>query len=367
MIERIYVHNYRCFENFTLDLKGKGSTLVLGRNGSGKSTLRHALSVFQDACRGGRGGRIPLTSADFTRQRTDTPIQFEVEVRLGKRHFLYAISFDWSEQSQSVRVERERLLVDGQSVLSRDHDSSSLSDGVSFSMDLSGPMLPLFNIRYAGGAVQRFKAWFSSAILLMPFPSRMLGMADDTASELETDASNFSAWLYSNLNRQPARYADIVKYLQTVLPDFSAFEFVQLGERLTKMRVYFERPELRNSARVQIDFGHLSDGEKCFFLSAAVVAFNRPENPLFCFWDEPDNHLSLPEVGQFITELRKSTSQHGQFIATSHHPEAIRRFSDENTFVFTRNSHLEPTVVRPLTELPYGTDLVRALVRGEVI
>ena len=51
MIERLYVHNYRCFENFTLDLKGKPSALVIGKNGSGKSTLRHALGVLQEACR----------------------------------------------------------------------------------------------------------------------------------------------------------------------------------------------------------------------------------------------------------------------------------------------------------------------------
>ena len=35
MIDRIYVHNYRCFENFTLDLTDRGSVLVIGKNGSG--------------------------------------------------------------------------------------------------------------------------------------------------------------------------------------------------------------------------------------------------------------------------------------------------------------------------------------------
>ena len=51
---------------------------------------------------------------------------------------------------------------------------------------------------------------------------------------------------------------------------------------------------------------------------------------------------------------------------TSHNPEAIRRFSEENTLVFYRKSHLEPTVVRPARELQIGGDLVGALVRGDV-
>ena len=34
MIERLYVHNFRCLENFTLDLVGRSSALVIGKNGA---------------------------------------------------------------------------------------------------------------------------------------------------------------------------------------------------------------------------------------------------------------------------------------------------------------------------------------------
>ena len=57
----------------------------------------------------------------------------------------------------------------------------------------------------------------------------------------------------------------------------------------------------------------------------------------------------------------------GQFIATTHHPETIRKFSDDTTFVLTRNSHLEPTVVRTLSDFPYTGDLINALIREEII
>jgi len=97
-----------------------------------------------------------------------------------------------------------------------------------------------------------------------------------------------------------------------------------------------------------------------------VLAANDAQGPLFCFWDEPDNYLALDEVGHFVLALRQAFQSGGQFIATSHNPEAIRRFSDENTLLLYRKSHLEPTIARPLSELQVTGDLVGALIRGDV-
>jgi hypothetical protein len=52
---------------------------------------------------------------------------------------------------------------------------------------------------------------------------------------------------------------------------------------------------------------------------------------------------------------------------TSHHPEAIRAFSPENTFVLTRRSHLEPTSLQRLEAVPRRPgDLINALILGEL-
>jgi ABC-type cobalamin/Fe3+-siderophores transport system ATPase subunit len=96
----------------------------------------------------------------------------------------------------------------------------------------------------------------------------------------------------------------------------------------------------------------LSDGEKCFFICALVLAANAAYGPIFCFWDEPDSHLAIDEVGHFITAIRRSFENvGGQVLMTSHNSETIRRFSDENTLVLLRESHLEPTRVKTLAEL----------------
>ena len=55
-----------------------------------------------------------------------------------------------------------------------------------------------------------------------------------------------------------------------------------------------------NKKTQSLYFEDLSDGEKCFFLCAVVLTANEYYGPLFCFWDEPDNYLSLSEVGHFV-------------------------------------------------------------------
>ena len=103
---------------------------------------------------------------------------------------------------------------------------------------------------------------------------------------------------------------------------------------------------------------------------ALAIAANAAYGPLLCFWDEPDNFLAPSEVGSSIMALRKSFRDNGQLIVTSHNPEAIRRFSDENTLVLDRSSHLEPTVVRSIESIrsigQFGGGFIDALLRGDI-
>ncbi len=193
----------------------------------------------------------------------------------------------------------------------------------------------------------------------------MTGFSEEPTMELRDDASNYASCLRALLGQKPAAYGAFDSYVKAVIPDFSSIENVERGENGTQLIVKFDLQNLRRS--LAVEFKALSDGEKCFFLSAYIIAANTVGSPVICMWDEPDNHLSLSEVGQFITGLRKMTNQNGQFIATTHHPETIRKFSDESTLVLSRKSHLDPAVVRSLTELPYRGDLINALIRDEII
>lgn len=200
-------------------------------------------------------------------------------------------------------------------------------------------------------------------ILISPIPANMSGFSEEESTELSQDAGNFASWFNFLLIRHPAAYQHLYTFLKERLSDLESFENVARGEHGRQLRVRFER----EASSFSTDFKDLSDGEKCFFLCALILSAQKATGPVFCMWDEPDNHLSLPEISHFVMELRKQMkARGGQFIATSHHPETIRTFSDENTIIFKRTSHLEPTTARSLDEVPYRGDLVEALIRDVI-
>ena len=207
-----------------------------------------------------------------------------------------------------------------------------------------------------------FKQWLARMLILRPIPSLIRGDSEQETLEPNPQVTNFGAWFSGLLAYAPSAYTKIDEYLKQVMPDLKDIKNPLVGKDSRSLVVQFSNDQ----GSVNLPFEDLSDGEKCFMICALVLAANDAYGPLFCFWDEPDNYLALSEVGHFVLALRKAFQSGGQFIATSHNPEAIRRFSDENTLVLYRKSHLEPTIVRPLDELHVSGDLVDALIRGDV-
>jgi len=365
MIEQLYVQNFRCLESVSLDFASTSSALIIGKNGAGKSTIRHALSVFQSICRGSsRVGKL-IALSDFSFLHRERPMRFEIELKLAGKRFKYAIAFEWPDSYREARILEENLSVDDQTIFTRHHAQVQQTGSGNFGLDWHVFALPVINERPPSRAVQDLKSFFASIILIAPIPATMPGFSEQPSVELEQNGSNFAACLRSLLVKKPAAYSTLDAYLKNVIPDFSSIDHEDSGKEGQQLMVNFKRPDADESLRVEFDA--LSDGEKCFFLSGYIVASNAVDYPVVCMWDEPDNHLSLSQVGQFITSMRKMTNRGGQFIATSHHPETIRKFSDENTFVLTRKTHLDPSLPKRLKDFNYSGDLVNALIRDEII
>ncbi len=366
MLQRLYVHNFRCLENFELSFREMSSALLIGKNGAGKSTIAFALEVLQGVSRGtNRVGRL-VQSKDFARGRSDVPMRFEIEILLDGRLYKYVLALELPEGFRELRVYEELLLVAGDPIYSRREAQVTLHAGsrnkaAQFLVDWHLVALPVIQEQSDKDPLRRFKTWLARTIILAPIPSLMTGESSGETLEPSRDASNFGGWFLGLLSRYPAAYTHVERYLRGVMPDFSDFLNDPTGRESNSLIVRFgENQDLA------VYFNALSDGERCFFLCAAVLAANECYGPLLCFWDEPDNYLSLSEVSQFVTSLRRSFKKSGMILVTSHNPEAIRSFADENTFVLGRKSHLEPTMVRLLKDLPVTGDLVDALIRDDV-
>lgn len=368
MLQRLYVHNFRCFENFEFKIGDSHSALLIGKNGTGKSTVAKVLTVLQSIGRGTNRVGDLVSPRDFCAGRSEVPIRFEIELSLDGRKFVYSIALELPEKFKELRVLEERLEVDGKSVFNRNQATVALAKGAvpqadaQFSVDWHVVALSLIQTRPKDDPVHALKSWLAHMVILAPYPKAMSSTSTDETLYPTIDGSNIGDWLTGLLSLYPASYATIDKHLRGTMPDIKDFFNEPIGKDAKRLLVNFAA----QNKKLSLSFEDLSDGEKCFFLCAVILAANSAYGPILCFWDEPDNYLSLSEVGFFVRALRSSFESSGQLLMTSHNEEAIRAFSDENTWVVDRKNHLEPTLIRRLDELGLQVGLIPALISGDI-
>jgi hypothetical protein len=314
---------------------------------------------------------------DLARGRTDVPVRFEIEVEIDGVIYEYVIAFESSTGLKELRVLEEKLMVGGTPVYARTAaqvklggswlelpqskpaGAPDLMPGLSvFGIDRHLVALPIVQEQ----SIFLFSRWLARMLILRPITPLIGGESKTETLEPNTQATDFAAWLTGLLASSPAAYAKIDRYLKQIMPDLKDIQNPIVGKDARSLVIRFSNEH----GSLTVPFEDLSDGEKCFMICAVVLAANDAYGPLLCFWDEPDNYLALDEVGHFVMDLRQAFQSGGQFIATSHNPEAISRFSQENTLYLYRRSHLEPTQVRRLDQLDVHGDLVGALIRGDV-
>lgn len=349
-----------------MPIAGKSSVLLIGDNGSGKSTVASALEVLQKIGRGTNRVEDLVTMRDVTKRANGSPVRFEIEVELHGTILEYAIAFAAPSGSRDLRVFEEKLLADGEVVYTRGPGQTNVTRPTTLKaiVDIAAGLaaLPVLQEASEQDPLFVFKQWLARMLILRPIPSYISG--DSVRETLQPDVQlrELGSWFTGLLNFRPSAYSGMTTYLKEIMPDLKDFRNRLISSESRSLDVQFSS----DRGSMILPFADLSDGEKCFVICALVLAANEAYGPLLCFWDEPDNYLALSEVGHFVLALRRAFESGGQLIATSHNPEAIRRFSDENTVVLSRNSHLEPTVVRQLDKMQVKGDLVGSLVRGDL-
>lgn len=367
VIRRLYVHNFKCLENFDLPIGGRSSVLLIGKNGAGKTTVGFAIEILQKIARGtNRVGEL-VKPGDLPAGRPGVPMRFELEVELDKRVYAYSIAFEFPEGFRELRVLQESLAVDALPIFSRELAEVHLRRNggdreAAFFIDWHLVALPIIQQRSTTDPVSVFKDWLSRILVLRPIPSLISGHSEGQTLRPNATVTDIGAWFGGIMSHAPAAYARVSEHLKQVMPDLEDITNPKTGPDSQSLVLQFAGTQ----GNIKIPFAALSDGEKCFVISALVLAANKAYGPILCFWDEPDNYLAPAEVGHFVVALRRTFQPSGQFIATSHNTEAIRRFSDENTLVLHRNSHIEPTVARTLDQVQHQGDLISSLVRGDL-
>ena len=366
MLKKFYVHNFRCLENFQLELDD-ASALLIGANGAGKSTVTHALEILQRVARGAtRVGQL-VKPSDFPRGAADAPMRFEIEAEIEGQAFKYTLALELPKGFRELRVTEETLSCDGQARFDRQLSGVKFSAhgrAGEFVLDWHVVALPIVQATDEADPAAVFRRWLARMMIFAPAPSRISGISSTSTLEPERGLANLGDWFTGLVATEPSAYGHLTSYLGEIFPDFKAVQNPSIGGEAREMRVQFQVDD----RSLTLPFAALSDGEKCFFIAATALAAAEVYGPLVCVWDEADAHLGLSEVARFTLELRRAAGPRLQFVMSSHNPEAIRMFTDQSTWLLHRANHLEPTRVSRVADLPGRSgDLIGDLKRGDLL
>ena len=348
MLERMTIENFRCFRNFSIDFTNLNSCVVLGRNGAGKSTIGTVIEIIQKMARQTSRVADLLKISDLSDQSSG-PVLFQIEARISGIAFVYRLVFELPERFKELRVKEERLSVDGVEIFARSLAQISLKRSAkvgetSFGVDWHIVALPIIQTLSQDDPVEVFRKWLSRIVVLRPVPSQISGESQAESALPLPSAENFGDWFSGTLVANPSSYEPFIGFLKEVMPDLSSVKNPSVGSDSRAVVAEF-KAEARS---ISIQLARLSDGEKCFFVCALLIAMAAESKPFMCFWDEPDNYLAPQEVSSTMLALRRAFRSESQLIVTSHNPDAIRCFSDESTLVLNRASHLASPTVKPL-------------------
>ena len=290
---------------------------------------------------------------------------FLIEAKIGDRGYLYELQLDLPDGFQEFRVELEYLQCDGKTIFTRHLAEVKYQrprgTEASFPLDWHRIALPSIQEAGSGDPLNLFREWLAAILIIAPVPSAMTGESRVESRELATDCSNFAEW-YRGLTVEHGSAA-IERVLGRTWSDFERITNPQAGEARNLELLFRE-----GDSTVRPRFPDLSDGEKCLILHAAVVAWAESQETPVCFWDEPDNHISLDEIQDYSILLRSKIGKTGQLIATSHNRDAINTFGLENTFILRRPSHTAPTRPPDLASNQINSEsLAESIARGEVL
>ncbi len=222
------------------------------------------------------------------------------------RIFRYELAFELPQGFREIRVADERLCCGDDIVYSRSRSQVALNRNdagtdARFVVDWHLVALPLIQAQSATDPVSVFRNWLANMLILQPIPSLITGGSSGESPLPSRDAVNPGAWFSELIAQSPAAYTHVDSYIRSVLPDFIDIQNPATGPESRQLMVQFKHPQGSTS----LPFNVLSDGEKCLFIAALVIAASAVSKTVFCFWDEPDNYLALSEVSHFIIALRK--------------------------------------------------------------
>jgi len=352
MLRRLYINNFRCFVNFTLELGPR--QVIVGDNGSGKSTLFEVLSLLQRfAINGDRAGDL-FPSSTATRWFDTDDQRFVLDAQLQEGLFQYELRLRRRSLAEP-EVAEERVTVDEKPLFIFSNEQVQLysdlhEEGARYPFDWHRSALATISERSDNLKLTAFKTFLSRVVCLQVDPKGMPALAETEDRTLGRDGGNFAAWYRHAQAEDASATIKLHEDLRQVLRGFDSIVLKSMGEnrRLLSARFVIQ-PHGGPSRTAEFSFGELSDGQRALIVLYAVLRFAIQRGHTVCI-DEPDNYLALGEIEPWLNEVLDTVDDgDGQVLIVTHHPEIIDRTALEMGIEFRRNG-LEPVRAAPFQQ-----------------
>jgi predicted ATPase len=345
MISRIYVDNFRCLTNFTLNLDSLN--LLLGANGSGKSSVLEVLRRLQRLLNDQELVDAVFPSEDLTRWQTQTIQNFEVDLSVADGVYRYSLKIEHSLQERKRRIKEERLTWNNQPLFLFDGTKAHLyrdnhSAGPEFLCDWSRSSIAFLQERNDNKRLTQFRQAIGHWVLVKILPASIDSTSLIEESRLNTDASNFASWYRFLSQVHQGNILELTQTLREILPGFDQFSLREHGEEVRVLKV-FMRSGSQNEKALPYAFNELSDGQRMLVVLYTLLIGLKGEG-YSLFLDEPDNFISLREIQPWLLALQNACGEGvNQVALISHHPEVLNLFAHDNGLWFSRseNGHVQ--------------------------
>ncbi|HEX6901006.1 MAG TPA: AAA family ATPase [Thermoanaerobaculia bacterium] len=366
MLKRLYVDNYRCLVNFTLELQEL--TLLVGPNGSGKSSVLDVLYALRQML----SGTAKVTDPDIFPTRSLTRWQsrnlqiFEVVVSLeGEPDATYRLEIEHENEGRRARILLESLAVSGKPLFEFRRGEVQLfrddhSPGSQYGADWAESALARVAARPDNQRLTRFLDFMRGVSVCALDPKRFHTESISEEPQLRTDGSNFASWYRHQLQERQDLILGLVEALRKVVGDFQSIRMEKVGAEARSFLVLFEG----RSGRYELRLDELSDGQRALIALYSLVHLAGEQDVLFL--DEPDNFVALAEIQPWLMTLSDACgTRPRQAILCSHHPELIDYLGSEAGVLLKRES-TGSTTTRRLSEIPLdgGLKLSEIIARG---
>lgn len=351
MLTRFYADNFKCLQNFTLELDA--FTLLTGPNGSGKTTTLDAIRRVADLLTQ-RGTIETLFPANtLTRWDRRTEQLFELDLRLPETGsglerldgglYRYRLRISHERLSEKNRVIEEELTFEGRRLYRGWLDATELttSGAPTFRARLhkdngeEGPMV-LMDWFYSGiGRVQpgvknrllqRFRHFFEHLVILCINPDSVSAETRKDEPMIAFDGSNFAGWLLHLLSAEASACREAERSLVGgIMPELELFQLEKEGSLRIAKAIFKAKGE-----EIKLRLDELSAGQRAMIILEHTLAVAKAWGSAIII-DEPANFLALSEIQPLLHRIHNATTEgRMQAIITSHHPVSFDLFAEES-------------------------------------